>query len=97
MAEKERAALTDLDIEVLRGARDDKRLWQAEDVDGQGESFLKAFGRDTRVNRQVGKLTSGSEPLLYLGDPDGFRRRPWLLTEAGKAELAKHDGPKGTA
>lgn len=85
-----RRPLTDLDIEVLRGAQL-KTLWRSESGRDLYASYLDAFGRSTKVNRQVDKLSGGDQPLIYIGDQERLVRR-WRLTDAGEAELAKRDG-----
>jgi hypothetical protein len=78
--------LTALDVEVLRGAADG-RLRRSESHQDLHASYLEFAGRETKVNRQVTKLTAGDEPLLRIGDDDRRWSRPWLLTAAGRAVL----------
>ena len=78
--------LTAAELRVLRAAaRGD--LYRSESGFSLYDSFIR--GERRKVNATVDRLTSRTDRLLSIGEQQGTSR-PWHLTDAGRAELAKH-------
>ncbi len=77
--------LTRAQLIVLRAAaRGD--LYRSESGSDLYASYIR--GEHRRVSAVIERLNA-SERLLAIGEREGFIR-PWYLTDAGRAELAKH-------
>lgn len=81
------AKLTPTQLRVLRDAADGD-VYRSHSINSLYESFNRA-DRHKTVTAIVTRLTDRDEPLLVLGERDGFVI-PWLLTDAGRAALAAH-------
>lgn len=80
--------LTKPQIAILRAAAEGN-VYRSESIRDLYESYDRSDGK-RRVTTIVDRLTERTEPLLRIGKSDGFTRL-WLVTEAGRSELAKRE------
>lgn len=80
--------LPDTHLQVLRAAADGD-VYRSHAVDTLYESYNRADWY-RKVTAVVAKLTDRPEPLLKIGERDGWTY-PWIVTDAGLAVLAEAD------
>jgi hypothetical protein len=82
------STLPDTHLQVLRAAADGD-VYRSHAINTLYESFNRA-DRHRKVTAVVAKLIDRPEPLLKLGELDGWSY-PWLLTDVGRTVLAEAD------